>query len=176
MNYFLTLRQKLQEVAKLSTISNIIIIYLCNKVKRHIFLVIHHLTLTFGVESVSSSCVNTDTVLLFQSVWFRRLAEESASVYSLCCMADRKSLLSAKACVGSDYMFKGSVWANPLWGKPCVGSARACWWAKLRCCQRHHGNGQSMHNHSRSAEEELMKYTLNHIHSALSFVMRRHHT
>lgn len=68
-------------------------------------------------------------------------------------MADRKSLLlEARACVGSDNMFKGCVRANPLWGEPCAGSMPACWWALLRCCQRHRDNGQSMQNHSRSAD------------------------
>lgn len=68
-------------------------------------------------------------------------------------MADRKSLLlEAAVCVGSDNMFKGCVRANPLWGEPCFGSMPACWWALLRCCQRHHDNGQSMQNHFRNAD------------------------
>ena len=68
-------------------------------------------------------------------------------------MADRKSLLlEAWAYVGWDSMFKGCVRANPLWGEPCAGSMLACWWALLRCCQRHHDNGQSMQNDFRSAD------------------------
>lgn len=70
----------------------------------------------------------------------------------VCSMAAMSLLLEAGACAGSDHMFKGCVRENPLWGEPCAGSMLACWWALLRCCQRHRDNGQSMQNHSRSTD------------------------
>lgn len=74
-------------------------------------------------------------------------------VHSVCTMADIMSLLlEARACAGSDKMFKGCVRASPLRGEPCAGSSPACWWAFLRSCQRRHDNGHSIQNHSRSTD------------------------
>ena len=88
-------------------------------------------------------------------------------------LTGRASCWEAGARVGSDHMFKGCIRENPLWAEPCAGSMLACWWARLRCCQRRRDNGQSKQNHSRGTDgsggtnEIHTKHTntLTHIHT-----------